>query len=287
MKNVFLIGLLISALGLQAQYNALLWKISGNGLKQPSYLFGTMHSGDERVIHMSDSALTYLKQTKAYAMELDPNKALSLDILPKIMMGKEYSLQKMISAHEYTILDSVIKASIGYSVKLFDNVSPVFVASIFELNGMGLSDGRDRGNTEVLDIYLYNKAKKQKKKLIGIETVDEQLSALGSLSYQEQADMLIKEIDDFEANKTEEHDVLDYYLKQDLDELAKSNEDSTMPEKFYKALVTDRNKRMADRIAEFIQNQPTFIAIGALHLPNADGVIMLLRSKGFTVEAVR
>jgi uncharacterized protein YbaP (TraB family) len=57
-------------------------------------------------------------------------------------------------------------------------------------------------------------------------------------------------------------------------------------EKFYKALVTDRNERMSDRIAKFIKQQPTFIAIGALHLPGEKGVIGLLRKKGFKVEPV-
>jgi hypothetical protein len=57
-----------------------------------------------------------------------------------------------------------------------------------------------------------------------------------------------------------------------------------MPAKFYKALVTDRNVKMADRIDAFIKKEPTFIAVGALHLPGADGVVALLRKKGYTVE---
>jgi hypothetical protein len=59
-----------------------------------------------------------------------------------------------------------------------------------------------------------------------------------------------------------------------------------MPERFQKALITDRNKRMANRIADFAGKQPVFIAVGALHLPGEKGVIELLRKKGFLVEAV-
>ena len=44
---------------------------------------------------------------------------------------------------------------------------------------------------------------------------------------------------------------------------------------------------MADRIAVFVKDKPTFIAIGALHLPAEDGVIELLRAKGFKVEPVK
>jgi hypothetical protein len=60
-----------------------------------------------------------------------------------------------------------------------------------------------------------------------------------------------------------------------------------MSDKFYNAVVTERNLRMADRIAGYIQQQPVFVAIGALHLPKQGGVIELLRQKGYTVTPVR
>ena len=60
-----------------------------------------------------------------------------------------------------------------------------------------------------------------------------------------------------------------------------------MPPKLYRALVTDRNKRMAERIGDMAQKQSTFAAVGALHLPGNEGVITLLREKGYTVEAVK
>jgi uncharacterized protein YbaP (TraB family) len=60
-----------------------------------------------------------------------------------------------------------------------------------------------------------------------------------------------------------------------------------MPEKLEKALITDRNKLMTERIATFIKQQPTFCAVGALHLPDETGIIEGLRKKGFRVEAVK
>ena len=287
MKKLFLFLFLFVFFSAEAQYNSLLWKISGNGLKQPSFLYGTMHTSDSRVFAFSDSVMPYFSSVKAYAMELDPKEAFNMSLLSKLMMGKEYSLKKMMPEHEYHVLDSIVKKEISFSVSLFDNVAPVFTMTIFEASGMELSDSGNTTNKEVLDMYFYKQAKKKRKKVIGIETVDEQLSALNSLSYQEQADLLLKEIRSFEENKTEGTDIVEYYLAQNLDSLATTDADAQMPEKFYKALITDRNIRMANRIADFIREQTTFIAIGALHLPKSDGVIELLRKKGFTVEAVR
>jgi uncharacterized protein YbaP (TraB family) len=97
---------------------------------------------------------------------------------------------------------------------------------------------------------------------------------------------LVNEIHSFQENRTEGVDVVKFYLQQNLDSLAANDLDDQMPPKFYSALITDRNIRMANRIAEFVKERSTFIAIGALHLPKETGVIALLRRKGFTVEAV-
>ena len=207
-------------------------------------------------------------------------------MMGKMMMGKGYSLQKMIPGKEYGYLDSICTSQIGFPMSMFDNVAPVIVMTIFEGVSMGLDQTALNGNAQVLDLYLHDEAKKAKKKIIGIETVNEQLSALGSLSFQEQADMLTQEVDSFQVNKNGGQDVLKYYLDQNLDSLSANDDDSKKSEKFYKALVIDRNERMANRIGEFIKKQPTFIAIGAMHLPGDAGVIALLRKKGFTVEPV-
>ncbi len=265
----------------------MLWKITGNGLKKPSYLYGTMHTSDSRVFNFSDSLMPFFNASKAYAMELDPVTAFDFSILSKITMGKGYSLKKMIPDTDYVFLDSVMRKEVGMSVKVFDNVAPVFTMSLLEMKSMGLSDSSIKGNKEVLDVYFHNLAKKKKKKLIGIETVEEQLGALNSLTYQEQADMLLVELNGMRSNSSEGTELVEYYLQQDLDKLAAMNSVTDMPGKFYTALVTDRNIRMADRIAVFIQEQPVFVAIGALHLPGQGGVIELLRKKGYTVYPVR
>lgn len=287
MKKIFFVLCVLLSFSLSAQYNSLLWKITGNGLKKPSYLYGTMHTSDSRVFNFSDSLMPFFNASKAYAMELDPVTAFDFSILSKITMGKGYSLKKMIPDTDYVFLDSVMRKEVGMSVKVFDNVAPVFTMSLLEMKSMGLSDSSIKGNKEVLDVYFHNLAKKKKKKLIGIETVEEQLGALNSLTYQEQADMLLVELNGMRSNSSEGTELVEYYLQQDLDKLAAMNSVTDMPGKFYTALVTDRNIRMADRIAVFIQEQPVFVAIGALHLPGQGGVIELLRKKGYTVYPVR
>ena len=286
-KVVQALVLLLVTCSAQAQYKSLLWKISGNGLKDTSYLYGTMHTADSRILELSNRAKPYFDGSKAYAMELDPDGEKNMmGLMGKLMMGKDHSLQKMIPAKEYSYLDSICSSQMGLPMSMFDNVSPVIIMTIFEGVTMGLDETSVTGKVPVLDLYFHEEAKKAKKKIIGIETVAEQLGALNSLSYQEQADMLTQEVDSFQVNKNSSSEVLKYYLDQDLDSLSANDTEDKKSEKFYKALVVDRNARMATRMSEFIKKQPTFIAVGALHLPGDIGVIALLRKKGFTVEPV-
>lgn len=283
-KILSLVLFIISALGIQAQYNSLLWKITGNGLKKPSYLYGTMHTGDERILRQGDRALPYLEETKQYAMELDPKESFNIALLEKVMMGKGYSLKKMIPAKEYKILDSLVRSATGVSLATFDNISPIFISAIIQVQGAGLESSGSGGT--FLDTYLSDKATKKKKKVVGIESVDEQLDALKVLSYEEQAELLIEELHDLEKGEGDT-EMVTYYLEQNLDSLAATDATAEMPPKLYRALVTARNIRMADRIADMVQQQSTFAAVGALHLPGNEGVIELLRQKGYTVEAVK
>lgn len=286
MKKLFFALSVLFSFSVSAQYTSLLWKISGNGLQKPSYLFGTMHTSDKRVLNMSNAAMPYFAEANMYAMELDPKESFNLSLVSKLMMGKGHSLKAMIPEREYQILDSIVKQQVGFSMKLFDNIAPIFVMTILQTAGIESGDSSQKGE-QVLDLFFYEKAKKAKKKTMGIETVDEQLDALNTLSYQEQADMLVEELRKYENSEDVMQEMVRHYLAQNLDSLLLLNDKDPMPEKFYKALITDRNRRMANRIADFTAKQQVFIAVGALHLPGEKGVIELLRKKGFLVEAVK
>ena len=271
-----------------AQYRSLCWQISGNGLKTPSYIYGTMHVSDRRVFNFGDKANKAFADSKAYAMELDPEKAMSMGTLAKMIMTDGNKVSKLIPDSDYHFLDSIVKLSTGVGMIMFNSMEPIIVSAILDEYGMGMSSTDTSNMDQEMDLYFYKKAKKSKKKVIGIETVDEQISALHSLNYQEQADLLVQSIDELKKGpKNSDTDLMKYYIDQNLDSLYAMNDDQQMPPKLYKAMITDRNINMADRIAVFIQKQPTFIGVGALHLPGDGGVIALLRKKGYTVEAWR
>lgn len=279
----YFLALLISytALFSFSQYQSLLWKISGNGLKSESYLLGTMHVADSRAFTKIDSIKQRLNQCHAYAMEIIASENdVDMSLMFSLLMKDGTTLSKLFTKDEYQTLDSLLEASTGYSIALLDKMQPILLSVLLEQSGMTADSAAP------LDFYLLEWAEKNNKKLIGIETVQEQLQALQALSYKEQAQMIKDELK--KKNNTSFADQLfKLYTEENLDSIVILNQQNPMPAKLEKALLTDRNKIMAERIAGIIQQQSTFCAIGALHLPTPTGVIERLRKKGFKVEAIK
>src|ERR1044071_10255875 len=79
-KLVFLVPVLVLSFSVFAQkkplpgkYPSLLWEITGNGIKKPSYLFGTMHVSSKMAFHLSDSFYLGIRNADVVALETDPS----------------------------------------------------------------------------------------------------------------------------------------------------------------------------------------------------------------------
>jgi len=282
MKKIFFVFLFALPAFIYAQYDGLLWKITSKNSKQPSYLFGTMHTTDSRAFTFSEQAKKGIEQCDAFAMELlmDDN-SLDISLVMSLVMKDGTTLRSLFSEKEFQTLDSLLGTATGFPLSMLDNIQPIILIALLEQAGLG------KDSSLPLDLYLMEHAKAKKKKLLGIETVAEQLSALQSLSYKEQAEMISAELNKQHDNKAENDSLSHYYSTGKLDSLLALNNRNPMPEKLEKALIENRNEIMAERIADFIKKQSVFAAVGALHLPGANGVIERLRRKGFVVEAVR
>lgn len=271
-----------------AQYNALFWKISGNGLHKPSYIYGTMHVSDDRVFQFSKGVMPAFARSKAFAMELDPDQIFSPSLVASMMMDTAHSIRKSLPDSDYVFLDSIMTKATGVSFSLLDRLSPVLISAMLEQSEVNASATNSaKQQHDFLDMYFWGLAKKGKKKVIGIESVAEQISALQSLSYPEQITMLQEELHKMKETVFGEQNILELYVKGELDSLQTKGNDTNMPALFYKAIVTDRNERMAERIDKFIRNNPSFIAVGALHLASPKGIIGLLIKKGYKLEPVK
>ncbi len=267
----------------QEPANSLLWSISGKGLPATSYVYGTVHSKDERAYAFVDGVEDVIRGVNTVAGELDLNatRSSAAAMMGRMMLPDDKKLQDLYKKKDWVKVDAYLKAEMGFMAPMVQRMKPFFVMATLTETLMGGS------RPKVVDEYLMNHAKANAHRTIGLETLEEQLAAMDALPIKDQAAMLLEHVErDGDRGALER--MLDAYTAQDLALLMTITEESgTMPEAMEKALLTDRNAVMVHRMDSVMRaDASAMFLIGAAHLPGASGVLQLLRAQGYTVEAM-
>ena len=260
---------------------SLLWEISGNGLPAPSYIYGTMHVGDKRAYKFSKAVMPSFGATASFAMELDPSEADPIAImeLMKVDSGK---LMDYFSEEEWAKLDKFMVEKLKTPAEKFNDYGPFFIYSMVAQTTFKNQKGQP------LDLYFYKEAKKGKKEIHGLETVEEQINAINRMPMEDQKKMLMEAIEEGAGEGEDMMDkMLKYYSKGDLDMLQKMADDADYGSEFENALVLERNHLMVQRMEPLISEKSTFVAVGALHLPGEEGILKLLQAEGYEVRPLK
>jgi len=272
----------------------LLWRIEAQqpGGK-PSYLFGTIHYPDDRVLKLPGAVTDAIDEADTVVTEVPMDSATQMQMAMKSMLPGGKTLQDVLPEDLYARLSKLFEAK-GLpmmAIKRFKiwavAVQVALVDHLMEL-----------ASKTPLDMHLYNLGKERGKELGGLETIEEQLAVFDSLTQEEQVEMLRQALEEREKNLEKGKDLLEMmvkmYLAGNADLLMERMMEEYDPEnpldsKLIKKLFTDRNHVMAERIAARIRETPgksCFFAIGTGHLPGDDGVLALLQKAGFGVTRV-
>jgi len=257
----------------------LLWKISGKGIKEPSYLFGTIHITDKRVFSFDSTVYKALDACDALALEMIMDELKKEDVEKHMLLTKG-TLKDLFTEEEWKTVQKEFTNKTGNSILPFMKMKPFFVYSQL------IQAGMSKDMPEALDMFLLKKYRSDKKTVLGIEVLADQIAAIDQIDLKEQGQMLFKALEDTSTETDQFEELIETYLKQDLNRMLEMMKDSSLPEKFNQAFLVGRNVKMAVNIAKYSKKQKTFNAIGAAHLPGEKGVIELLRKKGYTVEPI-
>ena len=260
----------------------LLWKIERSGM-EPSYVFGTIHSEDERVLTLPPAAKAAFNRAGIFVMEavLDQNAMMSMSA--RMMLGDGRTLKQILSGTLYARAVSAT-ADYGMPEMAVQQMKPWAVAMVLSM---------PKPTTGAfLDLLLMQAATEQGKAVAGLESADEQLAIFDGMSMKDQITMLqdtlefLPELDGIFARMHE------LYLAQDLGAISALSEelemkgDRALGKRMMTQLVDTRNRRMAARVETYLKRGNAFIAVGALHLPGQKGVLNLLAKQGYRISAV-
>lgn len=270
--------------------NTVLWKIDSKDLNEPSYLLGTIHLipadlffWPEEFQQAYDAATQVVMETN----ELSMDPAAMMSIMPKIMLPDGQSIEDFVTEAEYARIDQFF-SQMGLPVMLFKNMKPFFLYMLVDIDmGSLMRDDIKSYEMEITEI-----ANEDNKPVLGLETLDFQVSLFDSIPYQDQADLLVQSIEDKltapedEANRSSEL-LFQTYVNQDLNAILSEIKKSDVGfANFSRLLLDNRNRDWIPKIEEIIRESPSFIAVGAAHLPGETGVIHLLKKAGYTLTPI-
>jgi uncharacterized protein len=291
-----LVVLLVLAWFAMPAHAQILWEISGNGLEKPSYLFGTIHMGEKRAYTHEEKILPYIAEIDVLAGELDLQKNPMSDlfaIMPMMVM-KDTTLRQLLDEEDYNMVKEAVREKMPMLYALVDKIKPIFLSVLLaeEESMLTRPDTTQEVSRPPLDLFLQQEAREMGKKVIGLESIEEQFRAFTSLPLTEQAAMLVNGMRNKEKQAqndgTDEtlDQMLNWYAEQQIDSLYQFAVNSTS-ENFNRSLLEIRNETMTERIEKKIQMQRLFIAVGTAHLPGEKGIIALLRSRGYTLTPIQ
>lgn len=295
MKSIYL--LLLLPLFAQSQDNSLLWKITGPEEQYTSYLFGSIHSNDSLLNTFSDEWWRAFLSCQVLAGEVnstDPKEMLAS--LENSMM-KDTSLSDLYTPDEFSRVKKYLYDHLdSRSVMVVGRMKPFYImASIME---MPTNEGP---YSQVMDIRLQALANQNKMKVVGLESTAEQSKSIEVISLKDQAAMLLEFIDAQDPERIqlnppktpvmqEDMERLENaYLDQNLDSLnvMMGEMDEMMPSEFSESLLGKRNERFVANLLPLLQTNNVFCAVGAMHLAGPEGMIAMLKKRGYKVEPIK
>jgi len=280
--SILLMGCNAQQPSLQKDNNTLLWQVSGKGLQNPSYLFGTFHLMCAGDIHFSDPLKNALKNSKEMYMEMDMDDPSTLfSGLLYLNMKNGIKLRDLYSEKDYERLEKYFNDTLHTPLIMLQNAKPYFLVAL--LYPKMLKCASPSGVEE----ELVKLAKEDKKEIQGLETMQFQASVFDSIPYDWQAKELLKNIDSSLQYKKEFDTMLMVYKNQKLDDIGRLfNKSEFGSEAFEELLITNRNKNWVSQLKKIMNNESVFVAVGAGHLVGDNGLISLLRKEGYRVEGL-
>ncbi|HVX51059.1 MAG TPA: TraB/GumN family protein [Chitinophagaceae bacterium] len=264
-------------------YPSVFWEITGNGLKKPSYLFGTMHVSNKMVFHLSDSFYNAIEGCDEVALELNP-KHWQPDMIN--FEAAQATLDNyMKSGNSDFITENSFKIE-DYS----DDLKDALTEQPVQINGLLYRTQQQTADYEentYLDLYIYQTGRKLGKKPGGAEDYYETEKIVFE-AYRDMAkDKNKKQPDtdgasDYDIQKK----IQDAYRNGDLDMLDSLEKFQFNSPAFVEKFLYKRNEIQANSIDTILKKNSLFVGVGAAHLPGPRGVIELLRKKGYKLRPI-
>lgn len=284
-KTLALVAVLLISSGVFAQAKkgvsvssnekSLLWEISGNGLSKSSYLYGTVHMICGNDYFLSDKTKNAFAASDNLVLEVNLSDPNEISAMQQLAFGKE-PLSKTLSPQQLNDLDVLLQKKAGMTVKQVDKFSMLSVMSLITMKSYGCED------LKIYEMEFSGMAKGSNKSISGFETLHSQMDFLSNAYSDSEMLKMLQDATDEDTNK-----MVQSYVQENLPQLYKDiTAPKVMSDNAKKWMLEVRNGNWVVKMPDMMKDKSTFFAVGAAHLLGEQGVISLLRKKGYIVKPI-
>ena len=269
---------------LAAEPSACLWRVQSD--TTTAYLQGSIHLLSEDAYPLPESIEKAFLSSEQLVLEMDlavmTDPDAQVEMMVKGMLPRGESLTDILSPETRKLAEKCA-TEVGLQMIAFKHYRPwmfVMVLTATRLEQLGFSAQHG------VDWHFYQRARELNKGIIGLETLNEQLALFESMVDGDQDAFVRQSLEDFATIEDELNDIIASWGKGDLVGLEKALLDNLRNyPNVHRILIRERNVRWMKTLDEILQSGTTsMIIVGAGHLPGKDGLVTLLRARGYTVE---
>lgn len=269
-----------------------LWKITHQS--RINYILGSIHFLKKDMYPLPDRVEKAFEQTDVLVVEADiSNSKMGQHLkltMEKGMYSGNHTLKANVSEKTFRFAEKILKEK-GIDIILYQKFKPWFLA--LTLSGMELIKLGFDPNYGV-DKHFINKANKEtslssKKEIVELEGVEYQINLFDNLTHAESDSFLFSTLQEISQYGNDIEPMVSAWARgrvSKIEHLLTKNIDKYKElSHIYKKFVDDRNFEMVKKIVAFLNSPKThFIVVGAAHLVGENGLIQLLKNKGFTLK---
>lgn len=255
----------------------MVWEITApNG--QTSHLLATQHIKHD-ISGLDDPKVkAFIEQADGVVMPVLLKADLYGNIYNMFVTDPNHELSTALSKEDYKLLESFLKKEYGLKLGVFKKIKPVFLYIVMAQTGVSTDD------RPYIEEYYYKLANDQNKTTIGLESFEEQVYSLDTLPLETQIEALAQLLQQF-PNADDQDKWVKLYKKGKLKKLNKWQQKKMHPA-IYNAWITERNKKLTDKLIPTLQKGNIFVMMPAYQLEGSDGIFNYLRSAGYTIKKV-
>jgi len=268
----------------QAPVKSCLWKVVSKD--STVYLLGSVHLLKSDAYPLSQAIEQAFGDSTKLVLEVNLDSLNSPDaqqmILAKALLPEGKTLSEILSPATYQAVRQKVEA-LGLDIEALKRMKPWFLSlSLVVMKMQQLGYDAQHG----VDRHFFDRARKAKKEVLGLETADFQINLLDSLPAKTQEESLLQTLKELDQFETEFEQVVRAWAAGHEKQL-----DNLLLESFkeypdvYAKLISERNRNWLPKIESHFQGgNKTLVVVGAAHLVGRDGVVELLKRKGYSVE---